>query len=98
MNGKIKNTEQLSLEEDTLATLYPSIRVQVRNILKEIMRREKISQRAMAKVIGISEPQMSKFMKSGREGGYDMKGASIEKLFNSLGYHPVIIYTKLKTQ
>lgn len=60
------------------------------------MEEEKVNQVKMAKAIGISQPQVNKYLKSTKY-GYDLKGQSIERLFNALGYHPVINFTKIKT-
>jgi len=60
------------------------------------MEEENISQVKMAATIGISQPQIHKYLKSTKY-SYDLKGQSIERLFNALGYHPVINFTKVKT-
>ena len=58
------------------------------------MKKEKLNQKQLADKMGISQPQISKYLKLNK---HDPRSASIERLFNALGYHPVITFTKVKT-
>lgn len=72
---------------------YPDIVDQVAYLMRQKMKEKYITQRALAKKLNLSEPQISKFL-SGKESS--LKSSSIEKLFNALGYHPVISMTKVR--
>lgn len=56
------------------------------------MLQNNLNQRKFASLMEISDPLVSKFLNT--ECNY--KSSTVEKMFNAMGYHPVINYTKIK--
>ena len=74
---------------------YPPLTKQVREAILSIIEENGLSQREFARFMGVSEAQISKYLRSPNKASLNSK--AIERLFNSLGYHPVISYTKIKS-
>lgn len=74
---------------------YPDLCTQFRDILKEKMKMLGLSQRELAKRVGLSDAQVSRFL---NEDNVNYTGKSIQKFANALGYHPVLNLTKKKTE
>lgn len=74
---------------------YPDLCTQFREILKEKMKMLGLSQRELAKKVGLSDAQVSRFL---NEDDVNYTGKSIQKFANALGYHPVLTLTKVKLE
>jgi transcriptional regulator with XRE-family HTH domain len=70
---------------------YPDFNLQLVALLKEKMKVNNISQREVARRLGISASQMCKYL-----GDNNYSFSSAQKLLQAVGYHPVLNVTKIK--
>lgn len=70
---------------------YPDLNRQLITLVKEKMELNKLSQREVARRMGISASQMCKYL-----GENNCSFSSAQRLLRAVGYHPVLNVTKVK--
>lgn len=70
---------------------YPDFNLQLSLLIREKMWELKLNQTQLAKKVGVSPPQINKYL---GDNNYTLKSA--QRILEAMGYHPVLTVTKKK--